>query len=52
MAMKFDPRLLPSVPIAINVLAAVGYMLDGGMNEWRKIAYWLSAAAITYVVTW
>lgn len=41
--MKFDPRLLPSVLIAINVLAAAGYLLDGGMSEWRKVVYWLSA---------
>lgn len=50
--MKLDPRLLPSVLIVINVLAAAGYLLDGGMNEWRKIVYWLSAATLTYVVTW
>ena len=50
--MKIDPRVLPTVLIAIDLLAALGYVYDGGTQEWRKVVYWLSAAALTYVVTW
>lgn len=50
--MKFDPRILPTILIVIDVLAAVGYLFDGGVSEWRKVVYWLSAATLTYAVTW
>lgn len=50
--MKLDPRLLPSVLVVIDVLAAAGYFFDGGLAEWRKVTYWLAAAALTFVVTW
>ena len=47
--MKLDPRVLPTVLIVIDVLAAVGYIPTG---DWRRVVYWLAAAALTYTVTW
>lgn len=49
---KFDPRILPTILIVIDVFAAVGYFADGGLGEWRKVVYWVSAATLTYAVTW
>ena len=39
--MKLDPRVLPTVLIIIDVLAAVGYIPTG---DWRRVLYWLFAA--------
>ena len=39
---------LPSLLIVINMLTAVVYLHDG---DWRKVVYWLSAAALTFTVT-
>lgn len=50
--MKFDPRILPTILIVIDVIAAAGYFADGGLGEWRKVVYWVSAATLTYAVTW
>lgn len=50
--MKFDPRLLPTVLVVIDVLAAVGYFAADGVAEWRRVTYWISAAVLTFVVTW
>jgi len=47
--MKLDPRFLPTVLIIIDVLAAIGYIPTG---DWRRVVYWLAAAALTYTVTW
>ncbi len=47
--MKLDPRVLPTVLIIIDVLAAVGYIPTG---DWRRVLYWLFAAGLTAVVTW
>lgn len=47
--MKLDPRILPTVLIIIDVAAAVGYLPTG---DWRRVVYWLAAAALTYTVTW
>lgn len=44
---KFFPTLL----IVLDVLAAVGYGLQG-WHEWRKVIYWLAAAVLTFVVTY
>jgi hypothetical protein len=52
MAMKFDPRIFPTIMIALSVLAAVGYLVDGGVGEWRKVVYWTAAAALTFTVTY
>lgn len=45
-----DRRFFPSVLIALDVCAAVRYAFADG--EWRKVIYWLAAAALTTVVTW
>ena len=50
--MKLDPRIFPTIMIVLDVLAAAGYLLDGGAAEWRKFVYWISAATLTYAVTW
>jgi hypothetical protein len=44
-------QVLPTLLIAIDVIAAIVYALDG-WQEWRKVVYWGAAAALTYVITW
>jgi len=44
-------RFFPTLLIALDVLAAVGYGLQG-WHEWRKVVYWLAAAVLTYTVTY
>ena len=41
-------QILPTVLIAIDVLAALGYIPTG---EWRKVGYWFFAAGITFCAT-
>jgi len=43
-----DPRIFPTILIVLDVLAAGVYAAHG---DWRKTVYWLSAATLTYVVT-
>lgn len=50
--MAINPKILPTILIVIDVLAAIGYAIDGGFYEWRKVVYWLAAAALTFVVTY
>jgi hypothetical protein len=40
-------QVLPALLIIIDVGAAIGYF----PGDWRKVVYWLAAAALTYVVT-
>lgn len=42
-----SPKVLPTVLIVIDVLAAIGYA-----GDWRKMGYWLAAATLTYCVTY
>jgi len=42
-------KLFPSVLLCLDICAACAYVPDG---NWRKVIYWLAAAALTYVVTW
>ena len=46
--MKFNPKFLPTLLIVIDILAAIGYF----PQDWRKVAYWLAAAVLTFVVTY
>lgn len=46
--MNIDCRLFPMLMILLNILAAIVYATHG---DWRKIIYWLAAAALTAVVT-
>lgn len=41
-------QMFPVALIILDIGAAAGYALQG---DWRKIIYWLAAAALTYVVT-
>jgi hypothetical protein len=42
-------KILPTILIIIDIMAAIPY---GMMGNWRKLVYWLAAAAITFVVTY
>lgn len=42
-------KILPTVLIAIDLLAALGYIPTG---EWRRVTYWCAAGVLTYTVTW
>jgi len=42
-------KFFPTVLIVLDVCAAAAYLPDG---DWRKVVYWLAAAALTYVVTY
>jgi len=46
-----NTKIFPTILIVLDVLAAVGYGLHG-WQEWRKVVYWLSAAVLTFTVTW
>jgi len=41
-------QMLPVLLIAINLASAGVYLADG---DWRKVVYWVSAACLTFVVT-
>ena len=47
--MSINPKVLPTVLIVIDVLAALAYIPVG---DWRRVVYWLAAATLTAVVTW
>ena len=46
--MKLNPKALPTLLMVIDILAAIGYF----PHDWRKVVYWLAAAALTFVVTY
>lgn len=52
--MKISPRFFPTIIMILALFAAVFYIPDGLSlsGNWRKVVYWLAAAALTYVVTW
>lgn len=52
MKMSINPKVLPTVLMVVDVLAALGYAIDGGFSEWRRVVYWLAAATLTFVVTY
>lgn len=43
------PRLLPTVIMVIQAVAAVPYLMSG---DYRRGVYWLSAAVLTATVTY
>jgi hypothetical protein len=47
--MKIDPKFFPTILIILDIAAALAYIPDG---DWRKVIYWMAAAALTTVVTW
>ena len=44
-----NPKFFPTILIVMSVFSAVGYVPAG---DWRKVAYWLAGATITFVVTY
>lgn len=42
-------KIFPTVMIVLSILSALCYVPS---FDWRHIVYWVSAAAITYVVTY
>lgn len=42
-------QVLPTCLIVIDILSALGYATGG---DWRKVIYWISAAALTAAVTY
>ena len=42
-------QLFPSIMIALSIGAAAVYLPTG---DWRRVLYWIAAAALTYSVTW
>jgi hypothetical protein len=42
-------KIFPTILIVLDVCAALAYVPAG---DWRKIGYWISAAAITFFVTY
>jgi len=43
------PRLFPTVIAALSLAAALAYL---PARDWRRVVYWLAAAALVIVVTW
>ncbi|MGH6683737.1 MAG: hypothetical protein ACRECA_07405 [Pseudolabrys sp.] len=41
-------RILPSIMLVLSLASATVYFIDG---DWRRGGYWLSAAALTFFVT-
>ena len=41
-------KIFPTVLIILDICAAIGYIPDG---DWRKVIYWISAAVLTFTVT-
>lgn len=44
-----DPRIFPTVLIALDICAAGVYATHGDV---RKVVYWFAAAILTTTVTW
>lgn len=44
-----NPKIFPTILIVLSLCAAGGYVFDG---DWRKVGYWLSAAALNFFVTY
>lgn len=44
-----SPKVFPTVLIVLDVLAAIPYAIQ---KDLRMTVYWLSAALLTFSVTW
>ena len=44
-----NPKIFPTVLIILDVCAAIPYMVE---KDLRLTVYWLSAALLTFSVTW
>ena len=49
MEVKLDPRVFPTILLVLDIFASIPYGMTG---NWRRCAYWLFAAGLTFVVTW
>ena len=47
--MRINPKFFPTILMILDIFAAVFYIPDG---NWRKVAYWMAAAILTFVVTY
>lgn len=47
--MRINPKIFPTLLIVLDICSAFAYIPD---RDWRKIIYWLAAAALTTVVTY
>ena len=47
--MRINPKVFPTILMVLDICEALTYVPDG---NWRKVVYWVAAAALTYVVTW
>lgn len=47
--MKIDPRIFPTVLMALDFIAAAVWALHGDV---RKVVYWIAAGVLTLTVTW
>lgn len=46
--MRYE-KLFPTLLIILDICAACAYIPTG---DWRKVAYWLAAAILTFCVTY
>lgn len=47
--MPMNPKILPTVLMTIDLLAAIPYFVCG---DWKRGIYWVAAAVLTWTVTW
>lgn len=47
--MKLDPRVIPTIQIVIDFLAAIPYAIKGDV---RHAVYWVAAGVLTLTVTY
>lgn len=47
--MKLDPRIFPTILMALDFIAAIPYAFCGDV---RHAVYWVAAGVLTLTVTW
>ena len=47
--MKLDPRVFPTILMALDFIAAIHYAFRGDV---RHAVYWVAAGVLTLTVTW
>ena len=47
--MELDPRVLPTILIAVDFISAIPYAIKGDI---RHFVYWIAAGVLTLTVTW
>jgi hypothetical protein len=46
-----SPKLIPTIMIILCILSAI-VQASHGLENWRMILYWSSAAVLNFAVTW